>query len=262
MPFLADPGAIRALLETDRPWAAYALADLAPGFFEACEWHAAASQTPPGSAALLLLYRAFETPVLITLGTPQTIGPLLDEIGGERELYLSVRPEILPLVKARYMVKPETAMWRMLLAPEAFRPSPLRQAERLGPGDLQALQQLYADGLQTGEAPDFFSPEMVEQGVFFGIREGPALVATAGTHLYSPQESVGTVGNVYTRRDRRGRGLAGGVTGAVTAKLLEMGLQTIVLNVAQANPAAIRVYERLGFARYCAFYEGHALRRS
>ena len=263
MPLLADPGAIRAILETDRPWAAYALADLAPSFFGACEWHAgtAPSQTSPGSAAILLLYRAFETPVLITLGAPQAISPLLDEIGDEREMYLSVRPEILPLIRARYTVKPEAPMWRMLLAPEAFRPSPLSEAVRLGPGDLLALQQLYADGLPTSEAPDFFSPEMLEQGVFFGIREGQSLVAAAGTHLWTLLESVGTVGNVYTRRDRRGRGLAGGVTSAVTTKLLELGLQTIVLNVAQPNLTAIGVYERLGFARYCAFYEGRASKR-
>jgi ribosomal protein S18 acetylase RimI-like enzyme len=258
MPRLYETAAIRAILETDRPWAAYALADLAPGFFEVCEWHALPGPDP----ALILLYRAFETPVLVTLGAPQAINVLLDEVSGEGELYLSVRPEVLPLIKTRYVVKPEAAMWRMVLKPEAFRPFPPQTpTAQLGPADLPALQQLYADGHQTGEAPDFFTPEMVEQGVFFGVREGKALVAAAGTHLYASAESVGTVGNVYTRRDRRGRGLAKLVTQAVAAKLLEMGLQTIVLNVAQPNSAAIRVYESLGFVRYCAFYEGLASKR-
>jgi ribosomal protein S18 acetylase RimI-like enzyme len=262
MPRLDNPAAIRAILETDRPWAAYALADLAPGFFEACEWHALQGPAP----ALILLYRAFETPVLVSLGAPQAVDALLDEIGGQAEMYLSIRPEILPLIEARYVVKHAAAMWRMVLKPEAFYSTPPRalrhESARLSPADLPALQQLYADGLQTGEAPDFFSPEMVEQGVFFGIREGEALIATAGTHLYASGESVGTVGNVYTRRDRRGRGLATLVTRAVTATLLEMGLQTIVLNVAQPKAAAIHVYEGLGFIRYCAFYEGLAARRS
>jgi hypothetical protein len=31
---ITDRTTIRAILETDRPWAAYALADLEPGFFE------------------------------------------------------------------------------------------------------------------------------------------------------------------------------------------------------------------------------------
>jgi predicted GNAT family acetyltransferase len=71
---------------------------------------------------------------------------------------------------------------------------------------------------------------------------------------------VGAIGNVYTRRDRRGRGLASFVTGAVTAELLRLGLRTVALNVNQRNAAAIRVYEQLGFTRYCAFYEGVAVR--
>ena len=34
----------------------------------------------------------------------------------------------------------------------------------------------------------------------------------------------------------------------------------VALNVNQGNHAARRVYERIGFARYCAFIEGRALR--
>jgi predicted GNAT family acetyltransferase len=153
-------------------------------------------------------------------------------------------------------------MWRMLLDPAAFGAAAVTGAVRLTMADLPALQQLYADGEASGEAPDFFSPEMLNQGVFFGVREGEALVAAAGTHLYTPAERIGTVGNVYTRRDRRGRGLASQVTQCVTAELLRLRLQTIVLNVAQPNAAAIQVYERLGFRRYTAFYEGRARGRS
>jgi predicted GNAT family acetyltransferase len=101
---------------------------------------------------------------------------------------------------------------------------------------------------------------MLEQGVFYGIGEGADLVAVAGTHLVSGPESVGAVGNVYTRRDRRGRGLAGRATSAVTAELIRRGLRTIALNVNQANAAAIEVYERLGYVKYCPFYEGLASR--
>jgi ribosomal protein S18 acetylase RimI-like enzyme len=35
-----------------------------------------------------------------------------------------------------------------------------------------------------------------------------------------------------------------------------MNLGTIALNVGRNNEAAIRVYERLGFLRHCAYYEG------
>jgi ribosomal protein S18 acetylase RimI-like enzyme len=262
MPRLSEPATIRALLETDRAWAAYALADLTPGFFEHCQWHGCQQPSP----AIILLYRAFETPVLVTVGAAPSVANLLEEIRDEPEMYLSIRPDILPLIKARYDVLVEAPMWRMVLDPAAFgqapdAPAPC-EAVPLTLADLPALQQLYADGDATGEAPDFFSPNMVEQGIFFGVREGPALVASAGTHVYSLAESVGTVGNVYTRRDRRGRGLAGQVTRCVTAELLRLGLQTIVLNVSQSNPAAIRVYMRLGFRRHTGFFEGQAKRRA
>ena len=89
---------IRDSLNTDRPWSAYALGDLAPALAGRTEWHLG----PDG--AILLLYRAFETPVLFALGAPEGVAPLLDEIAGEPALYLSIRPDILPLIKARYSV--------------------------------------------------------------------------------------------------------------------------------------------------------------
>lgn len=253
MPLLTDLAVVRARLETDRSWAVYALGDLAPGFREHSAWYAA-----PG--ALLLLYRAFETPVLFTLGPPENIGPLLDEIAHEREMYLSIRPEVLPLIEARWQVKHLAAMWRMVLDPARFLPQPSDGVVRLAPADLPALEALYADGQATGEVPDFFNPPMLAQGVFFGVREGEALVAAAGTHLVSTELSVGAVGNVYTRRDRRGRGLAARVTSAVTAELKQSGLTTIALNVNQHNAPAQRVYARLGYQRYGAFYEGVAFK--
>jgi len=255
VPRLTDLTLVRALLETDRNWAVYALGDLAPGFREHAEWYAA-------EGALLLLYRAFETPVLFTLGPPENVSPLLAEIAHEREMYLSIRPEILPLIQTHWNVKHETPMWRMVLpsGPARFQPLPSEGVTRLGLANLPALETLYADGQATGEVPDFFNAPMLEQGVFFGMHEGDSLIAAAGTHLVSTELSVGAVGNVYTRRDRRGQGLAARVTAAVTAELLQMKLQTIALNVNQLNLRAQRVYERLGYARYGAFYEGVAFK--
>lgn len=256
VPRLTDPAEIRAILETDRAWAIYALGDLAPGFFEVSEWH----HTPGSEPALALLYRAFETPVLFTLGQPETVETLLHEVGAERSMYLSIRPEILPLIKKRWRVEHETAMWRMTVTAADFRPASEHGVVKLGLADLPALRELYADGRPAGEVPDFFNPEMVDLGVFYGIREGEGLIAAAGTHLVAPSESVGAVGNVYTRRDRRGSGLAARTASAVTAELLAMNLRTIALNVNRQNAAAIRVYEKLGYRRYCPFYEGVAIK--
>ena len=256
MPSETDRTAIRARLSADRAWAVYALGDLAPGFFEHTAWYAAR-----GGKALLMLYAAFETPVLFAQGPSAAVESLLPEIADRGQLYLSVQPEILPLIQARYKVSHETPMWRMVLDPSRF-PSHTSDALRLSLADYPALRRLHADGEPDGEAPDFFSPEMVERGVFYGIFEGDDLVATAGTHLVVPGEGVAAVGSVYTRRDRRGRGLSSRVTGAVTAELLRQMPPSgvIALNVRQDNGPALSVYQRLGYTRYCSFYEGLAER--
>ena len=254
MPRLRDPAAIRSILSTDPGWSVYALGDLAPAFYEHCSWF----QPPDGAPALALLYGAFTTPVLFTIGDPAGIAATLAEIGNEPALYLHVRPEIVAVLSTRYRIVELKEMLRMVLDPRAYRPTPAEDAVRLGPADLDALQHLYADGNEAGEAPDFFFPSMLEDGVFYGIREAGELVAAAGTHLAVPSEGVAAVGNVYTRRDRRGRGLAARTTTAVVNDLIEMDLRTIALNVSRKNEAAIRVYERLGFQRYCEYYEGLA----
>ena len=255
MPPAADPAAVRRILETDRPWAVYALADLAPEYRAHAEWRLAAAGRP----ALLLIYRGFETPVLFAQGAAADLQPLLAGIADEPRFYLSVWPEIPALLRARgSQVRGEKRMWRMLLDARRF-PSGGRHAVRLGPADAVALARLYADGAPAGEAPPFFHAGMLGSGVYYGIRQQGELIAAAGTHVLAPEESVAAIGNVYTRRDRRGRGLGSRVTAAVAAELLARGLPTIALNVEAANPA-IRIYERLGFARYCEYREGIAIR--
>jgi predicted GNAT family acetyltransferase len=227
-----------------------------PGLFERCDWY-----RPNGDElALVLLFRGFETPVLFALGEPEPVRGLLAEIPDEPQVYLMVRSEILPLLKARYRIENETVMWRMILEPADYRPVREDGVTRLGAEHYPELQRLYADGEPTGEVPGFFDVSMLKTGVFFGVREDRELVAAAGTHLVVSAEGIAAIGNVYTRRDRRGRGLAGRVTSAVAEELLEMGLRTVALNVSQANPAAYRVYEKLGFRCYCSFIEGLAVR--
>ena len=134
---------------------------------------------------------------------------------------------------------------------------PSAVTSRLNASDVSALQDLYADGDSSGESPDFFFPSMVAEGVFHGMYENTALVAAAGTHLLAREEGVAAIGNVYTRQDRRGRGLGRLVTSAVLGELA--GVETIGLNVRADNHAALHLYESLGFARHCEFYEALAM---
>lgn len=250
-----DSTRIRAVLESDRPWAAYALADLSPGFGEHCRWFV--REASP--SALVMLYCKFDPPVIFTLGPAEHLASLINEIEPPA-LLLHVRPEALPAIETRYRVLESRPQWRMTLEPERFRPAPSAGVSRLGLADVDAIRTLNADGEARGEAPDFFDVAMVEQGRFRGVWEGAALVAVAGTHVVAVEESVCAIGNVYVRGDRRGRGLGAAVTSAVAADALADGLRTVALNVSQGNAGALRMYERLGFQRYCAFVAGRAVR--
>ena len=260
MPLTADPATVREILQTDRRWAVYALADLAPEYSAGARWHVAAHGRP----ALLLVYRGFEPPVLFAHGAVADLAPLLPEVAAERdaerEFNLSVRPEAADLLRANgYEIRDEKRMWRMVADPARFVPR-AHTAVRLGPADYEALASLHRDGDAAGETPPFFDAGMLRHGVYYGICEGEAIVAAAGTHVLAERESVAAIGNVYTRRDRRGRGLGAQVSGAVTAELLRLGLRTVALNVGESNAAAMRVYQRLGFERYCEYREGIAAR--
>ena len=252
MPATKDRALIRAILNTDRVWTAYALGDLSPAFWNECEWHVPAD----GSNAILMTLHAADPPIVFAHGDVGHIGQLLNELGTFPAVYLHVRPEIVPLFTARYAESHLYEMWRMVLTPSQYRPAPADLAVRLSVNDLETLRQLYSDGESTGESPDFFIPSMLAQGVYFGIWEDQKLVAAAGTHLIAIEEGIGAVGNVYTRRDRRGRGYGAILTSAVSSELLRMKLPTIVLCVNQRRETAIRLYERLGYVRHCTFIEG------
>ena len=254
MPRLTDPAAVRRILQTDSRWAVYALGDLAPHRFAHSTW----LHVPGDEPALVLLYREFSTPVLVAVGRPAAVRPLLDEVH-EESMFLHVQPGIVDLLRPRYRMDHENAMWRMILDPTRFPSGGAEGVVPLGMDDLTALQRLYADGEPAGEVPHFFFPSMLEDHAFFGIWEGSDLITAGGTHLVEPAEGIAAIGNIYTRRDRRGRGLATRVTHAITAELLRRGLPIIALNVVQGNAPAVHVYEKLGFARYCPFVEAEAI---
>ena len=142
MPQLRDRAAISALLSTDRPWSVYALGDLAPGFFEQCVWFASETKPP----ALALIFRGFKVPVLFTIGPAAAVATLLGEIAVEPSVCLHVRPEIVPVLHARYLIPHPKPMWRMVLELPKFRPGPIVGVNRLGAADISALNQLYDDG--------------------------------------------------------------------------------------------------------------------
>ena len=253
MPRTHDLPRVKAALDRDRAWSAYAIGDLSPELVGSCAWHAPAD----GSDALILIYRGFKPAIAFAIGSQADLAPLFREVD-EPEISLHVQQAGLEAMGPRYRPRTLERMWRMVLAASAFKPASTRDVVAVDEADLVAVTALYEDGHRHGDGPTHFHPSMLGQKSFRAVREGGDVIAVAGSHLYSRELGICTIGNVYTRRDRRRRGLAAQVTTAVVQDAMADGIDTIVLNVSQDNHGARRIYEQLGFSVHCEFYEGTA----
>lgn len=254
---MTDFARLRQAVQTDPWWAVYALADLAPGRQSHCRWFL----SPRDPRAAALLYSAHHTPIFWAQGEPASLAHATAELFASPRLILQIQAPWTRLVQAHYSRLELTPTWRLALHWPSFHPAPPSSSDtRLTLADLPALETLYADGQASGERPPFFFPDMLEQGVFYGASEHGRLIAVAGTHALSAEESAAAIGNVYTRRDARRRGHAARLTSAVAAELGRLGIRTVALSVTSANRAALAVYVRLGFTHHCEFFEGAAAR--
>jgi len=246
---MANPSTarVRARLNQDLPWAAYALGDLDERRARHCQWFIR-------DESIALLYREFVTPIFWAAGDPAIVEDVPDLVA----CHLQIPELFLEPIRQRLQVDWTRRMFRMSLDARDFHPAKTRlEVERLDRAHEADVRALYADGGARHEEPDFFFDSQMDDGTFFGVRNGHALVAAGGTHLYSEAERVGTIGNVYTHHAHRGRGYAAAVTTAVVRDLISRGTETIALNVKCDNAAAIRVYTTLGFRIHCPFLEGH-----
>jgi ribosomal protein S18 acetylase RimI-like enzyme len=258
MPPVTDPHRIRTALDRDRTWSAYAIGDLDPERLPHCSWYA-----PDGDPqTLVLLYRGFTPPILFATGDAARLSTVFAALDAP-VVSLQLLPEAVEALRSAYTATETKPMWRMTVSAASFRSVGTDdEVSALDLSHAAAVEALFAAAREAGEEPPFYRPSMLAEGSFRGICEGADLVAVAGTHLFSPALGVCTIGNVYTRRDRRRRGLAARATSAVVRHALVASIPTIVLNVSQENAAARRVYERLGFHVHCAFVEGVARRHS
>jgi len=169
------------------------------------------------------------------------------------------------VVSRRYdLSQDRRPMWRMVWDDQSageLSPERTPGVQQLGPGDVPALQRLYAQGGPF--APDAFAPYQLDNGLFYGVwDEAGELAAAGGTHIVNQAEKVAAIGNVYTRPDRRRQGLARAITQALVTGLQAAGVTLVVLNLDQRNQAAHALYGSLGFRVHCPYVEGVAVRRA
>ena len=256
---LTDKDPIRAYLNRDRSLTAYALGDLDDAFWPESTFYGA--WAGDDLAALALFYAGLEPVVLTVFGAPDGVRAILAAQALPEEIYYLALPEAGPVLAEFYDLAHNHREWRMVLDHACFDAVPGDCVARLGPEHADALAALYQHAAEPGETVVAFSPWQIAHGCFYGVWHGGALVATAGTHVWSQAERVAAIGNVFTQPEYRGHGYATHCTAAVATDAIAAGLETIVLNVRDDNGPALHVYEKLGFRRYAVFLEGPALRR-
>ncbi|MEU4511837.1 GNAT family N-acetyltransferase [Nonomuraea wenchangensis] len=101
--------------------------------------------------------------------------------------------------------------------------------------------------LLAADAPDAYAvPGGIGVRRWAGLRDGDRLAAVAADAWSAPD--VGLLAGVATRAPYRGRGLAERVCRWVSGRLIDT-YGRAALMVDDDNPAAIRVYERIGYRR-------------
>ncbi len=222
----------------------YELGDLDDFSWHYTTWYA--SKEADRVHVLLLLYSAFDTPVLLAIS--EDLPALRDLLQSCLHLlpprfYAHLSGDLSTLLARHYRIDSHGLHYKMALVDTSrLQGVDTSEVVPLTTADLSELQTLY----RLGYPGNSFDPRMLESGHFYGIQRDGLLVSVAGVHVYSPRYKVGVVGNVTTHPDYRGKGLGT----AVCAKLCQQLLPTVEhigLNVKADNASAIASYKRLGF---------------
>jgi hypothetical protein len=249
----SDRALLRAFLDSDPLFAAYAICDLDEREFPRTRWGVAFEGQR--LLAVALEYTGFAPQPLFVMGEPDGVMALLRDVIRPRAAYLATLPANVEAAARIYRIAPGPQMVRMWVDRTSFRPAPGATA-RLLPSEIGDLNRLYNLGFTT-----WLPSEAVASGIYYGIRLGGRLVAAAGTHVISPDARMAVVGNVMTHESQRNRGFAKITTSAVTAELLRT-CDRVVLNVRADNPPAIAAYAALGYREHVRFEERLVHRRT
>jgi len=250
---VTDPEALRALLSRDRPYSAYAIAQLEAGRFASSECYRVSGSD--GRLGLVIHSSSGLGRTLVAEGDADAVEAALSLHPGPRFTFGSLRPEHRQAFERCFILGRPQTMTRMTVSRQSFRSTDI-PAQRLGAGDIPEINRLYA--LEGG--PTYYKPAHLDEGVYYGVYEKGRLVSIAGTHVVSRAEGVAVIGNVFTDPRYRGRGLSTAVTGAATAELLQH-CPLVVLTVEEGNESAKAVYRRLGYAPHCSMHESPLIRK-
>ena len=254
---LRDRDAIRVLLERERLFAAYPLAQLESAAFPLAQWWLIDDPVAP---ALVCHSRAGLGEAAFMQGPPEAVGAILSIHPGPFRTFATCKPAHLPALHDAYALSGSRVMRRMHLRIDRFQPQtqvrPGCSIVRLTGRQTRELNRLY--GSESG--PTSYYPHHIDEGCYYGVVYEGRMVAVAGTHAISPTHGIAVVGNVFTHPTFRGQGFASLATSATSAALLEY-CPDVVLSVNETNLAAVHAYQRLGFVDAGEIVEVSARRR-
>lgn len=252
---LRDRGAIARFCRRRPAVHAYELGDLDDFFWPHTRW--LGWRADGRLEQLALLYDEPDPPVLLALAEEPESGmrDLLREIAADLppRVYAHLSPGLVDaLGPLRVADSPPVAHCKLGLAEQAYLEAhDTREAMLLSSSDLAEVEGFYADAYPG----TWFQARMLETGRYAGIRRDGRLACVAGVHVWSPRWRVAALGNVATLPEHRGSGLATAACARLCRVLLDDGIDVISLNVRSDNAAAIRAYEKLGFAHAADYVE-------
>lgn len=250
---LHDKATIANLLQRDTHLQLYALGDLDAFFWPYTNWYALEE-----NGQLQHVVLAYTGTSVLTLHalSPEPLDRmrhLLRELLHllPRTIYTHLSSGLADVFAHHYRIESHGIHDKMSLTnPSCLDGIDTSQVVALTPDDCAEVLAMY----NASYPGNWFDPRMLETGQYFGIREHGELLSVAGVHVYSPSYRVAALGNITTRPDARGRGLAAAVTARLCRSLLEH-VDHIGLNVKNDNTAAITCYRRLGFTRVADYGE-------
>ena len=249
---LSDSEAIRRLLEPQRAYTAYALAQLDPQMFPRNKWYQSTGQN---GQALLLHSKSALGSALFALGDATALDALFALHPGPRFAFGSLMIEHKAIARKYFLMTRSQVMLRLTIGSDTFQPVEAA-AQRLTTSDLTAINRLYS--MEGG--PTAYRTEHLDSAAYYGIFKDRELISIAGTHVVSGSERIAVVGNVFTHPRYRGRGLAKATTSAVTSHLLAY-CDLVALTVEEENAAAVAVYKGLGYEMKCKLHETPIVRK-
>ena len=251
MRLLAEPDAARLFLRQDVPLWAWPLCTLG-----AREWPFVrlwVDDLDRPEAGLWVFDHPSWGGSVQAFGPPATLDRMLRSVMLPKRAFVRLMPATESLMTARYRFDWLEPIVRMHVTPETLvQPLLTRMVVPLGQADAAALAALYAIWPESR-----FQTSRLRLGYrYVGIRDADRIVAVAEQVLGTREDGLAVVQGVLVDPAWRGRGFAGAVTAALTARLFADGARDVVLDVRESNLPALVAYARIGYRQHVTLLAG------